>query len=391
MKISSDRILTTHAGSLPRPDELIEANGVPATNVHSRKSSQRQWREVVRQQRDTGVDIPGDGEFGKSMGQRVNYGAWWRYSFNRLGGLDLDGPDLHEMAPKRSRPGDVVLTSFATVAIAPGSRGLRDPDCGDHYRAAPWPSGRSASAGPYTGHDAIKADIANFKAALAGRRRRGGIHDLGRPGQRLADRQRLLQERRGIPVRLRRGDARGIQGDRRCRADPAARRSGDRRELGHGQPGADGRGIQEVHDGPGRGAEPCDPGPARRTGSASTCAGAAGTGRTSPTSRCATSSMSCWRSRPGLFIRGRQCPPRARMEGLAGRQAPRRQDRSCRGSSATPRTSSSIPNSSPSASCASPIWSAASGSSLLPIAGSAAASIRRLPGPSSLRLPRGLR
>jgi 5-methyltetrahydropteroyltriglutamate--homocysteine methyltransferase len=37
----------------------------------------------------------------------------------------------------------------------------------------------------------------------------------------------------------------------------------------------------------------------RRIASASTCAGEAGTGRTLPTSRCATSSRSCWRSPPG--------------------------------------------------------------------------------------------
>ena len=43
--------------------------------------------DVVRRQRDLGIDVPGDGEFGKSMGARVNYRAWWSYSFNRLGGL----------------------------------------------------------------------------------------------------------------------------------------------------------------------------------------------------------------------------------------------------------------------------------------------------------------
>ena len=41
---------------------------------------------MVRRQKDLGIDVPGDGEFGKSMGHRVNYGAWWSYSFQRLAG-----------------------------------------------------------------------------------------------------------------------------------------------------------------------------------------------------------------------------------------------------------------------------------------------------------------
>jgi 5-methyltetrahydropteroyltriglutamate--homocysteine methyltransferase len=31
--------------------------------------------EVVRHQKDLGIDVSGDGEYGKSMGHRVNYGA----------------------------------------------------------------------------------------------------------------------------------------------------------------------------------------------------------------------------------------------------------------------------------------------------------------------------
>lgn len=46
------------------------------------------------------------------MGHRVNYGAWWSYSFQRLGGLELTGPDLFNMPTHRSEPGRIVLTSF---------------------------------------------------------------------------------------------------------------------------------------------------------------------------------------------------------------------------------------------------------------------------------------
>ena len=33
--------------------------------------------DVVRKQKGIGIDVPGDGEFGKSMGHKVNYRAWW--------------------------------------------------------------------------------------------------------------------------------------------------------------------------------------------------------------------------------------------------------------------------------------------------------------------------
>ena len=92
MRASSDHILTSHAGSLPRPDDLIAANRAretgEATNERDFQETLRAGvAEVVRRQRDLGIDVPGDGEFGKSTGHRVNYGAWWNYAFHRLGGL----------------------------------------------------------------------------------------------------------------------------------------------------------------------------------------------------------------------------------------------------------------------------------------------------------------
>ena len=117
MRCSRDRILTSHAGSLPRPDALIEANRTRAPEGGADEAQfQAQLRaavsEVVGRQKELGIDLPGDGEYGKSMGHRVNYGAWWSYSFQRLGGLELSGPGLHAMPVHRSGPGHVVLTSF---------------------------------------------------------------------------------------------------------------------------------------------------------------------------------------------------------------------------------------------------------------------------------------
>jgi 5-methyltetrahydropteroyltriglutamate--homocysteine methyltransferase len=121
---------------------------------------------VVRRQKELGIDVPGDGEFGKPMAQRVNYGSWWRYSWSRLGGLDPNGPSLYEMEARRSRPGHVVLTSFGDrrdrtrFAAAYG-----DPDSGITTGPRP-PAPICIAPIHYAGHEAIEADIANFKAAL---------------------------------------------------------------------------------------------------------------------------------------------------------------------------------------------------------------------------------
>src|SRR5215813_2153316 len=97
MRASTGRVLTSHAGSLPRPDELIEANrareaGAGMDEPAFQQTLRMAVGDVVRRQKELGIDVPGDGEFGKSMGQRVNYGAWRSYSFQRLGGLDFAGP-----------------------------------------------------------------------------------------------------------------------------------------------------------------------------------------------------------------------------------------------------------------------------------------------------------
>ena len=120
MRHSTDGILTSHAGSLPRPDELIELNRIrqegedPSFDEAAFQSElTNAVRDVVAKQLEVGVTVPGDGEFGKSMGHKVNYGAWWSYSFTRLGGLDPNGPGLYEMPSVRSTPGNIQLTSFA--------------------------------------------------------------------------------------------------------------------------------------------------------------------------------------------------------------------------------------------------------------------------------------
>ena len=130
MRQCSDQILTSHVGSLPRPDGLIEANrareaGEPVDEHAFQQTSRTAVSDVVRRQRAIGIDIPGDGEFGKSVGNRVNYGAWWNYAFQRLGGLELGGPNLDHMTPRQARPGEIVLTNAARRARARPAAGTR--------------------------------------------------------------------------------------------------------------------------------------------------------------------------------------------------------------------------------------------------------------------------
>jgi 5-methyltetrahydropteroyltriglutamate--homocysteine methyltransferase len=172
MRRSTDHILTSHAGSLPRPDALIAANR--AHEIDGAVDEQRYEEilrdavaEVVRHQKDLGIDVPGDGEFGKPMGQRVNYGSWWRYSWQRLGGIAPGENTLYDMQPHRSRPGHVVLTSFGDRRDRTQfAAAYADPDSGITTGPRP-PAPVCAAPLTYTGHDAIRADIARFKTALA--------------------------------------------------------------------------------------------------------------------------------------------------------------------------------------------------------------------------------
>ncbi len=172
MQGSVDHIATSHVGSLPRPDGLIAAFRAdqadePIDEAALQRTLREAVAEVVRRQRAIGIDIPGDGEFGKPMAQRVQYGSWLRYSWARLGGLDFPAaPGAYDTTPRRSRPGEVMLTSFGDrrdrdrFAAAYG-----DPETGITTGARP-PTPVCVGPITYTGHDAIAADIANFKAAM---------------------------------------------------------------------------------------------------------------------------------------------------------------------------------------------------------------------------------
>ena len=87
MKRSTDRILTTHTGSLVRPPQLLEfararQSGQPVDQAASDAALKSAVAEVVTRQVKAGVDVPNDGEFGKST-------SWSLYALKRLSGFEL--------------------------------------------------------------------------------------------------------------------------------------------------------------------------------------------------------------------------------------------------------------------------------------------------------------
>ena len=111
MKRSTDRILTTHTGSLPRPADLammLEAldTGAPLDTAAYQARVRRAVGEIVRKQLDAGVDIVNDGEQGK-----VGYSTYVRHRLTGFGGVSgvprrADWADFPEAAaPRASRHG----------------------------------------------------------------------------------------------------------------------------------------------------------------------------------------------------------------------------------------------------------------------------------------------
>ncbi|GAA1321184.1 cobalamin-independent methionine synthase II family protein [Brachybacterium rhamnosum] len=170
-------ILTTHAGSLPRSPELIAANSArqvgedgltPEPTDEFRGVLRQAVADVVAKQREIGISIPNDGEYGHLMTSAVNYGAWWSYIFDRVDGLELTGEDHFSSEPVRSSPGDVRLTVFPdrrdwTIF----QRAYQDPTSGitvgaqTTFPAATGPVSYSAA-----GRELVAQDTANLRAAL---------------------------------------------------------------------------------------------------------------------------------------------------------------------------------------------------------------------------------
>jgi 5-methyltetrahydropteroyltriglutamate--homocysteine methyltransferase len=144
MQHSTNRIITTHAGSLPRPADMIEmlvakAEGKPIDEDAQRARLPGAVREIVNKQIELGLDVIDDGEYSKP--------SFVTYVNDRLAGFEPD-----PAAPRRG-------------SWAESREGLAFPE---FYASAPARNIRMVCTGPvtYRGQALLQRDIANLKAAI---------------------------------------------------------------------------------------------------------------------------------------------------------------------------------------------------------------------------------
>jgi len=178
MRRSTERILTTHVGSLIRPADLqpfirARQSGQPYDTAAHAACLARSVTEVVKRQKQAGVDVPSDGEFGKSI-------SWSQYALERLSGFErrMVKPDANPF--KRGADRARFAEFYAELDAAdgpPGSAGATAP--------------LSVCTGPirYTGSDEIQRDIANFKSALAAAGVAEGFLPVAAPSSVIPDRR----------------------------------------------------------------------------------------------------------------------------------------------------------------------------------------------------------
>jgi len=176
VKRSTDRILTTHSASLSRPADLIEINRARAVGESKDDAAYAKCltaavADVVRKQREFGIDIVDDGEFGKPMAAQYDYGVWWNYAFARMAGF-VPAESVPESKQRKSSVAEVALTAFSNRRDwQKFNEFYQDPASTGSLAgsAARRPTRRPVCTAPikYVGHAAIAADIANLKKAMA--------------------------------------------------------------------------------------------------------------------------------------------------------------------------------------------------------------------------------
>ncbi len=152
MKRSTDRILTTHVGSLARPIPLLDLlrereHDRPYDAAALDREIAAAVAERVRQQVESGIDIVADGEMSKV--------SFLGYVKDRLGGFELDnGPS--RLAPTWQAEVDMFPEYYAEYF--------------KKYSAAASPLRRIVCKGPisYVGQQLLQTDVDNLKAACEG-------------------------------------------------------------------------------------------------------------------------------------------------------------------------------------------------------------------------------
>ena len=174
MKRSTDRILTTHVGSLIRPLPLQDflrtrQGGKPYDVKAYQKCLSDSVADVVREQAGAGIDVVSDGEFGKSI-------SWAQYALERLSGFERR-PLRQETANPFKRGAD--RTKFAEFYAELDAK------------EAVATTTEAICVGPikYTGQAELQRDINNFKAALKNVKVEEGFLPVAAPASVIPDRK----------------------------------------------------------------------------------------------------------------------------------------------------------------------------------------------------------
>ncbi len=173
MKRSTDRLLTSHAGSLHGTPEMIElTKGLPfgePPGVNLADKVKQGVRDVVRLQQENGVDIVNDGEYTKGLGL-----GWMTYARSRLGGIEIRPLSENERAGNQS------ITAREEVFFPEYFEASRAQfgGAGGFARTAVY------AAGPltYVGQADTQRDIDYLKAALQGAKVEEGFLSALAPG-----------------------------------------------------------------------------------------------------------------------------------------------------------------------------------------------------------------
>ena len=152
MKRSTGRILTTHVGSLIRPQALQQflramQAGEPVDQAAYQSCLTSSVAEVVRRQAAAGIDVISDGEFGKSI-------SWSQYALERLSGFERRPVKPSANPFTRGADRERFPEFYAELDAHDGLATTKDSVC----------------IGPiaYTGQAALARDIRNFRDALEG-------------------------------------------------------------------------------------------------------------------------------------------------------------------------------------------------------------------------------
>jgi 5-methyltetrahydropteroyltriglutamate--homocysteine methyltransferase len=169
VKRSTERILTTHAGSLPRPPALLElvqarSSGQPYDEAALAGQLPGAVGEIVRQQVATGIDVVNDGELSKP--------GFSEYVRERIRGFEVRQHPPGQEPPVRSISSRD-KTEFAEYFATRSGRAAIGTRQRHVYCTGPL---------AYVGQSAVQADIANLQAALAGAAAAEGFLTAVAPG-----------------------------------------------------------------------------------------------------------------------------------------------------------------------------------------------------------------